>query len=122
MRKSDAVQPTAQSLIANFAPEALFKGGKQVVNRVKRGFLNKLPKSLNIFNMMAMPFLILGFGTGSAFFFIDAQLFIKAAPLYTEYSANFDLLHALLQMRGYGSFSHGLGVWHGQAPGKWMIV
>jgi len=24
--------------------------------------------------------------------------------LYTEYSANFDLLHALLQMRGYGSF------------------
>ena len=68
MRKSDAVQPTAQSLIANFAPEALFKGGKQVVNRVKRGFLNKLPKSLNIFNMMAMPFLILGFGTGSAFF------------------------------------------------------
>ena len=30
--------------------------------------------------MMAMPFLILGFGTGSAFFFIDAQPFIKAAP------------------------------------------
>jgi len=32
MRKSGAVQPTAQSLMANFAPEALFKGGKQVVN------------------------------------------------------------------------------------------
>ena len=42
--------------------------------------------------------------------------------LYTEYSANFDLLHALLQMRGYGPFSHGLWVWHGQAPGKLMIV
>ena len=68
MRKSDAVQPTAQSLMANFAPEALFKGDKQVVNRVKRSFLNKLPKSLNIFNVMAMPLLIFGFGMGSAFF------------------------------------------------------
>ena len=95
MRKSDAVQPTAQSLIANFAPEALFKGGKQVVNRVKRGFLNKLPKSLNIFNMMAMTLLILGFGVSSAFLLIGAQLCIKSTPLYAEYSANFNLLHPL---------------------------
>ncbi len=76
------------------------------------GLLKKQAKSFNIFNMMAMTLLILGFGVSSAFFLIGAQPFVEGTPLYAEYSANFDLLHPLFQVSGYGSFSHGLWVWH----------
>ena len=86
--------------------------GVQVVNRVKWGLLKKQAKSFNIFNMMAMTLLILGFGVSSAFFLIGAQPFVEGTPLYAEYSANFDLLHPLFQVSGYGSFSHGLWVRH----------
>ena len=61
MRQSGTVHPTAQRLVADFAPETLFKGDEQIVDRIKRGFLEELTKGFNILNMMTMPFLILFF-------------------------------------------------------------
>ena len=95
MRKSSTMHPTAQGFVFDFSSEALLKRRKQVVNRIKRGFLKKLAENLNIFNMMAMTLLILGFGVSSAFLLIGAQPCIKSTPLYAEYSTNFNLLHPL---------------------------
>ena len=113
MRQSGTVHPTAQRPVADFAPETLFKGDEQIVDRIKRGFLKELMKGFNVLNMMTMPFLIFFFGKGSTFFLIDTRPLVKRTALYIEDFANFCFLDALFQVCCDGSFSHGLRIWHG---------
>ena len=91
-------------------------------DRIKRGFLKELTKGFNVLNMMTMPFLIFFFGKGSTFFLIDTRPLVKRTALCIEDFANFCFLDALFQVCCDGSFSHGLRIWHGCSPGKWLIV